>query len=330
MDGWAALYANLSKTAPALAAAATTDSSAPVRPAREEARSYDEDRRSLERRMPQTVVEDFDAEQSSDSDDEVEIEEDELYEVLQGRKQRDQRARKYANTTFLPTPKHYLHRQLSDEGFAERQRLRRYEAEVASRPSSPQSDRYVVPRVSITRSTSLPTIHPPSPTTPEPPTAEDISPKLPVSKPKKARPAPLDLVPRSKSPALTDKLLPNSPYPSSILSLYSPQRSPASPSRTLSLPAYSFQASDLPSPGRIRTSSPIVLPSATISSPRSSLGSTGSGRTSISSSHRDSPDMWCQMPTPPLPSVLLPSKKDRIYNLLNPGDIVRQNVKNKM
>lgn len=362
MDQWASLYANLSTTAPALTAATPSSSSSSSRH-RPHARHHTHplDRRThlqaleAQARLPVVLTEESDPEEDNhaseeDDDEEVEIEEDELYEVLQESKNENQRNRKYANSTFLSPPAPYLHRSLNSEGFAERQRLRRYES-YSARPRSASPSQGVPERYSLPRSMSMPVV----PTTS---VREQNTAKVPMhlSKPRKARPSPLDLVPHlsrpwspdsnpssTASPPSTSFSVSKSPYPAtSILALYSPSL-PTSPIRTLSLPPFTFASSDFPSPsGRVRVSSPFPMSMSTPppqamttppmqsqtgsknSSPRTSVASSASSRTSMSSVRQEMNEMNYTLPTPPLPSATFLAKKERIHYTLSPNELSRR------
>ena len=368
MDQWASLYANLSKTAPALAAA--TPSSPSPSPSSSSSSRYSphvrhcadpldrrRSRQALEAqaRLPAVLAEESDPEDraqlSEEDEDEVEIEEDELYEVLQGAKKDERRrSRKYANSTFLTPPAPYLHRSLNPEGFAERQRLRRYES-YSGRPRSTSPSESVPERHPPPRSSSLPAV--PLAARHREDTSSESS--LPLSKPRKARPSPLELVPHLWRPYSPESNPPSttstpsvmfsaskSPYPTSILALYSPSL-PTSPVRTLSLPPFTFSSTDFPSPsGRVRVSSPFPMSMSTplgsigtppmqsqtaskSSSPRTSVASSASSRTSMSSvRHQEMSEINYTLPTPPLPSATFLAKKERIHYTLSPNELPRR------
>jgi hypothetical protein len=218
--------------------------------------------------------------------DDVEMCEDELFQVLYGSK-RESRGRKYANATFLSPPQPYLHRRPSAESltkqlpFVEHASIRRVQSQSFSHDT--QGIR-------------------------QPPNA---------SKPRKGRPTPLALVPPTR-PYLAgshNPPSPYSPYSPSILSLYTSTFPPTPSQRSVSLPLYAFQPSDLPSPRLDASALSASAPSSTSSTP--SPRSTGSSpATSIQGD-----GFWCPMPTPPTPTAVFASRKDRIYKSMAPNEM---------
>lgn len=227
----------------------------------------------------------------------------EIAEVLQTREQKFP----FTRTTYLKPPDAY--HLPSSHRFAE---LRGQKKHI-KRPQD-ETTHHAIPSALISAPLDL------NSPTPSKPSNLVIHPAAMV-KPRKARPAPLELnsndsrIHRSVSPAAT------SPYPESIISLYSATPSNSPNSLNHSLPVYTFQASDLPSPGHsastvfsmtpVSSSSSVFSTSSSkSSSPRTSCSSI-SARTSLSSLHQE---FQCQMPTAPSPVVIFSAKKSRVYS----------------
>jgi len=325
MEDWASLYANLQKNAPALSAAAAATSSSTAKRSRS---TLDLRERTIIRReslppSPMSRIDESESESESGEDQDEDEDDIELSEVLQGAKvDGDNRRRKYATVTHLHPPKPFLHRNPNEEGRAERERLRKYATDPMRRSQSQMSssslERYTVRPLSLSRLASLPPMN-------SPPASPTSSLAPVISKPRKAKPAPLELVPHFTAPFLSNDSPTSSPYSSSSLrSLYSPR--PVSPnSRTLSLPS-TFQPADLPTPGRVRISNPLPISSrystkstksastTGTSSPRNSMGSNSSASSASSTSSVDLEETWCEMPVPPTPTAVAPTRRDKIYN----------------
>ena len=253
-------------------------------------------------------------------EDEFERGGNELFYVSQKVNEESQ-ARQYSHSNYLAPPSSNPSPNQNQTHHRGRQQLR-YEADPIRGRQPLHSQHNTRPQLS--RSTSLPAVQSPS----RPSRIADF----PTTPPKtrKSRPTPLDLPPPLHLPHNTENSTPISPYPSSILALYSPNQ-PLSPnSRTRSLPTYSFQASDFSSPGETSASShsfrfsPQLSSSSSSSSFLSPRASSVSSESSMSSFRQDSEGQYA-MPTPPLPSAGA-TRKQRIQNQLSPNVMSREHL----
>ena len=253
------------------------------------------------------------------NEDEFEREENELLYVPE-RVNEENEARQYSHSNYLAPPPPNPPRSPNEVHHRGRQRLR-YEVDPIQGGQLLHSEHNVRPPLS--RSASLPAVQSPSrpsriaefPTTPP--------------KARKTRPAPLELCPPSHLSHNSENSTPISPYPSSLLALYSPNQ-PLSPnSRTRSLPTYSFQASDFPLPEETHayTHSFRFSPQLSSSSSSSFLSpraSSVSSESSMASFRQDSEGLYA-MPTPPLPSAGA-TRKQRIRSQLSPNVMSREHL----
>ena len=249
-------------------------------------------------------------------EDDFEREENELFYVSQ-KVNEENYARQYSPSNYLAPPHPRSQNETHDRG---RQRIRRYEVDPI-RGGQPLHSEQHDTRPSLSRSASLPAVQSPS----RPSRTEDLQ---ATPKARKTRPTPLDLPPPLHLPYNAEDSTPISPYPLSILALYSPSQ-PLSPnSRTRSLPPYSFQASDFPPPEEAHLSSHSFQFSPQLSSSSSSFlsprASSVSSESSMSSFRPDSEGQYA-MPTPPLPSAGA-SRKQRIHNQISPNVMSREHL----
>jgi hypothetical protein len=240
----------------------------------------------------------------SQTDGEVEVREDEVFEVLYGSKT-ESRARKYADATFLSPPQPYLHRRPNKTDLNERKEFNDQDTRLVRQAQPEPGHHNTVPSAQSR-------VNPPLNPSNVPSAAGN------ASKARKARPSPLALVPPPSRLGGLSSSDPSSPYSPSILSLYTSRLPPSPSPRSHSLPLYAFQPSDLPSPGgRSPSLSAPKSQSSYTSSP--SINGSVSPATSTSSFHDQS--FWCAMPTPPTPTAVFASKKDRIYKSIQTNEL---------
>lgn len=265
---------------------------------------------------------------SPNDEENFQSEERKRYEALQLRK-REERARRYANTPYLAPPQPSSHRVPNGSHHSESQQRRRYENEPTHAIQRPH---YVenIPRSPLARSASLPVVQ----TSPNRSGSTGF-----VSKIRRNRPSPIELPPPLHRPYTPENSV-ASPYPESILSMYSPTKSvspntpakavsPSARNRSDSLPIYRFQASDFPP---LEDSIPLNLfpVSPQLSSTSSqSLWSPQPGSVSSESSISSfREDQEYALPTPPPPSVTTAIPKHRIRQEIPPNVMSRQNSRN--
>ena len=267
--------------------------------------------------LPAFVEESRPSISTTDDEDDFESEERARYKALQVRK-REERARRYANISFLAPPQPNQHRNLNQQD-AERQRRRRYEGEPVRVNQQPHYGGNA-PRSPLSRSASLPV------TQASPNRSESA---IFISKARRNRPNPIELPPPLHRPyvSASDESAASSPYSESIFSLYSPSASlsPNPRTRSESLPIYRFQPSDLPPlPGQSRVSNPFTLSPLLSSSSSTFMWSpqpgSASSESSMSSFRQDVTEV--AMPTPPLPAA---APKQRIHTRLSPNMPAGQN-----